>query len=158
MTDFVSIVNDSDTPKFESNLIFLNLDQMPRNRLPCNQSPEFNDRDSCNSTDMILKCQFCNRPTEEEVYQYLVESEGETIGHHYLCAKCQHKGVRFCQFKEDFFLQDILVQLDDGPVVHQDLTDIIETYMRLPDWKRKNDYLKMCGLDGTVTISIEKLQ
>lgn len=148
LTDMVLPKLMSDDRK--SGLVFLSHDQIPAPiDMTCDESEKLEPS--------ILKCQFCNVQIGEEVYQFLVETEDEVIGHHYLCLKCHNRGVRFCQYKEDFFFQDVLIQLDDGPVIHQDLNNIIEAYVRLPDRKRKREYLKMCGLDGNIIVTLEKV-
>ena len=71
----------------------------------------------------------------------------------YLCAKCYDKGIRFCQYSEEFHFPDELVQLTDGVLVHEDQDDIIKTYKALPDAEKKNEYLEMCGITRDIQIT-----
>lgn len=139
--------------------------------LSCNDLPKSTERDlEVTYVETPLRCGFCQRKFEADESQTVAEKaycfssavDGDddqdiVADHWYLCAKCYDKGVRMCQFSDQFHFSNELIQLTDGVVIHEDQKEIINTYGSLPTSKQKQEYLKMCGLTTNIMITSANL-
>lgn len=116
------------------------------------------ENESLSDTNII--CGYCRRILgETAVYVY---SSLESDDFWYLCEKCFHSQIKFCQYTNKFFPHTELVQLITSDsncelVVYQGLTDFIETYQMLPNSIEREKYLDMNGITQNISISLAKL-